>query len=90
VDVQETAALGSFVWIADNFRGGDDGVQQCGEIAERVGNASGKLSSDGDCHRPERGNFQREPDVGGEISARAVHTLNDAVCFFCAAGFTQA
>ena len=35
VDVQEATALGCFVWIADYFRGGDVGMQQLGEIAER-------------------------------------------------------
>jgi hypothetical protein len=81
MDVQETTAVGSFVWIADNFRGGNVGVQQRGEIAERVGDASGKLSFDCHCHGSQRRDFQRESDAGGEIAAGGVHTLNDAVCF---------
>jgi hypothetical protein len=60
VDLQEAATVGAFVWIADNFRGGDDGVQQRGEIAERVGDASGKLSVGRHCNGTEWGNFQRK------------------------------
>jgi len=61
VDLQEAAALGSVFCFADNFRGGNDGVQQRGEIAERVGDATGKLSVGRDCYGPERRDFQREP-----------------------------
>jgi hypothetical protein len=60
MDLQETTALGSFVWIADNFRGGNDGVQQCGEIAKRIGDPSGKLSVNGDSDGAKRGNVQRK------------------------------
>jgi hypothetical protein len=59
MDVQETATVGSFVWNADNFRGGNVSMQQRGKIAERVGDASGKLSFGRDCNGPQRRNFQR-------------------------------
>jgi hypothetical protein len=59
MDIQETTAVGSFVWIADNFRGGNVGVQQRGEIAERVGDASGKLSFGRDRNGTEWGSIQR-------------------------------
>jgi hypothetical protein len=88
VDLQEAATVGSFVWNADNFRGGNVSMQQRGKIAERVGDASGKLSFGRDCHGPQRRDFQRESDAGSEISARDVHALNNAVCFWVLPGFT--
>jgi hypothetical protein len=69
MDLQEATALGSFVWIADNFRGGNVSVQQRGKIAERVGDASGVVPTRGDCDGAERGDVQRESDAGGEIGA---------------------
>jgi hypothetical protein len=68
MDVQETAAVGSFVWIAGNFRGRNVGVRQRGEIAKRVGDAAGKLSFDGHCHRAKGGNVQRKPYAESRIA----------------------
>jgi len=59
VDLQEATALGSVFCVADNFRGGNDSVQQRGEITERVGDAARKLSVGRDCYGAERSNFQR-------------------------------
>lgn len=59
LDLQKATALGSFVWIAGNFRGGNVGVQQRGEIAERVGNASGVVPTGGDCDGAKWGSIQR-------------------------------
>jgi hypothetical protein len=81
MDLQETTALGSFVWIADNFRGGNDGVQQCGEITERVRDASGVVPTRGHCDGAERGDVQRESDTGGEIGAGGLRSPNNAACF---------
>lgn len=58
MELQEATALGSFVWIADNFLGGNDGVQQRGEITERVGDASGFVPTGCDCNGTERGDFE--------------------------------
>jgi hypothetical protein len=68
MDLQEATALGSFVWIADNFRGGNVSVQQRGKIAERVGDASGKLSFGRDCNSSKWGNVQRKSYAEGPIA----------------------
>jgi hypothetical protein len=81
--------MGSFIRVADNFRGGNVGVQQRGEITKRIGDAPGKLSSDGDCHGAERGDFQRESNAGSEIARGRVHALNDAARFRRSREFTQ-
>jgi hypothetical protein len=81
MDVQETAAVGSFVWIAGNFRGRNVGVQQRGEITERFRDASGVVPTRSDCDGAERGDIQRESDAGGEIGAGGLRTLNNAACF---------
>jgi hypothetical protein len=81
MDIQEAATLGNFVWIADNFRGGTVRVQQRGEIAERVGNASRILPINGDCHGAERGDVQCLSDAEGAIGAGDVHALDDAAQF---------
>jgi hypothetical protein len=67
VDIQEATTVGTFVWTADYFRGGNVGVQQFGEIAERVGDAPGKLSFGCNCHASERSSVAREPIAGGEV-----------------------
>jgi hypothetical protein len=84
MDLQEATALGSFVWIAGNFRGGNDGVQQRGEITKRIGDASGVVPTRGDCDGAERCDVQRESDAGGEIGAGGLRRPNNA------ASFTQA
>jgi hypothetical protein len=71
MDLQEATALGSFVWIAGNFRGGNDGVQQCGEITERVGDASGKLSFGRDSDGSKRGNVQRKSYAESPVALAA-------------------
>lgn len=90
MDLQEAAALGGFVWIVNNFRGGNVGVQQRGEIAERLGDASGKLSFGCDCDGTEWSDFQRESDAGGEIGAGGLYLLNNAVRFRRGREFTRA
>jgi hypothetical protein len=68
MDLQEATALGSFVWIAGNFRGGNVSVQQRGEIAERVDDASGKLSFGRDGDGSKWGNVQRKSYAEGPIA----------------------
>jgi hypothetical protein len=67
VDVQEAATVGGFVWIADNFRSGNVGMQQPGEIAERQRDAPRKLSFGCDCHATQRSSLARELSAGREI-----------------------
>ena len=67
MDIQETTAVGSFVWIADNFRGGNVGVQQPGEVAERQCDASRIVPAGCDCYPTERSTVAREPNTGSEV-----------------------
>jgi hypothetical protein len=76
VEIQEAAAVGSFIWVADNFCGGNVGVQQRGEITERIGHASGKLSIGRDCHGAERGSIQRQFNAEGAIAPGGVARLD--------------
>jgi hypothetical protein len=59
VDTQKAAAVGSIVWVAGNFRGWDDRLQQCGQIAERISDSSGFLPTGCDCNGTEWGDFER-------------------------------
>jgi hypothetical protein len=64
--------VGSFIWVADNFRGGNVGVQQRGKITKRVGHASGKLSIGRDCHGAEWGSIRRQFNAEGAIAPGGV------------------
>ena len=75
VDIQEAATLGNFVWTTDHIRGGNDGVQQRGEITERVGNASRIVPTGSDGHGTEWRNFQRKSYTESSIGFRREASL---------------
>jgi len=72
VDIQTASAIGAFIWSADTDRGGNVGMQQFAEIAERTGNPAGIISVGCDGYGAEWSEIQRQSSAEGAIAERDV------------------